>query len=92
MDQAALDAAAPRAQLIGSGSILCEVIKAAELLEFAQLAERAGSRVEPLSGGMKRRLSVALALLGSPQVARQLLHWLKSDHQEQSPAGEHDPQ
>ncbi len=33
-----------------------------------------------------------MALLGSPQVARQLLHWLKSDHQEQSPAGEHDPQ
>lgn len=33
-----------------------------------------------------------MALLGSPQVARHLLHWLKSDHQEQSPTGEHDPQ
>ena len=33
-----------------------------------------------------------MALLGSPQVARQLLHWLQSAHQEQSPAGEHDPQ
>ncbi|MEL1220648.1 alpha/beta hydrolase, partial [Aeromonas hydrophila] len=33
-----------------------------------------------------------MALLGSPQVARQLLLWLQSDHQEQSPAGEHDSQ
>lgn len=33
-----------------------------------------------------------MALLGSPQVARQLLHWLQSDHQEQIPSEEHDPQ
>ena len=33
--------------------------RADELLEFVQLSDRAGSRVEPLSGGMKRRLSVA---------------------------------
>ncbi|MFM4930313.1 esterase/lipase family protein [Aeromonas dhakensis] len=33
-----------------------------------------------------------MALLGSPQVARLLLHWLQSDHQEQIPSEEHDPQ
>lgn len=33
-----------------------------------------------------------MALLGSPQVARQLLHWLQSDHHEQIPSEEHDPQ
>ena len=30
--------------------------RAAELLEFVQLQERAKDQVEPLSGGMKRRL------------------------------------
>ena len=30
--------------------------RADELLEFVQLTDRAGSQVEPLSGGMKRRL------------------------------------
>ena len=30
-----------------------------ELLEFAQLTERANDKVEPLSGGMKRRLTIA---------------------------------
>ena len=30
-----------------------------ELLEFIQLSERANANVEPLSGGMKRRLSLA---------------------------------
>jgi len=39
-----------------------------ELLEFAQLGERADSRVEPLSGGMKRRLTIARALINSPDL------------------------
>ena len=42
--------------------------RAAELLEFAQLSERSGSVVEPLSGGMKRRLTIARALVNSPQI------------------------
>ena len=33
-----------------------------DLLEFAQLTDRADSPVEPLSGGMKRRLTIARAL------------------------------
>jgi lipooligosaccharide transport system ATP-binding protein len=39
-----------------------------ELLEFVQLAERAGSKVEPLSGGMKRRLTIARALVNEPDL------------------------
>jgi lipooligosaccharide transport system ATP-binding protein len=42
--------------------------KAAELLEFAQLSDRAGSIVEPLSGGMKRRLTIARALVNEPEL------------------------
>lgn len=42
--------------------------RASELLEFAQLGDRAGSVVEPLSGGMKRRLTIARALVNSPQI------------------------
>ncbi len=42
--------------------------RADRLLEFAQLTERAGSRVEPLSGGMKRRLTIARALINEPEV------------------------
>jgi lipooligosaccharide transport system ATP-binding protein len=42
--------------------------RAAELLEFAQLQERATSRVEPLSGGMKRRLTIARALMNEPEL------------------------
>ncbi len=42
--------------------------RAVELLEFAQLTERAGDRVEPLSGGMKRRLTIARSLINSPEI------------------------
>jgi len=42
--------------------------RAAELLDFVQLAERAGSKVEPLSGGMKRRLTIARALVNDPEI------------------------
>jgi lipooligosaccharide transport system ATP-binding protein len=38
------------------------------LLEFVQLDERADSRVEPLSGGMKRRLTIARSLVSDPDV------------------------
>jgi len=39
-----------------------------ELLEFAQLSDRADSVVEHLSGGMKRRLSIARSLINNPQL------------------------
>ena len=42
--------------------------RAAELLDFAQLTDRAGDRVEPLSGGMKRRLTIARSLINSPEI------------------------
>jgi lipooligosaccharide transport system ATP-binding protein len=42
--------------------------RARELLEFAQLTDRATSVVEPLSGGMKRRLTIARALVNTPQI------------------------
>ncbi|WP_416902905.1 ABC transporter ATP-binding protein [Micromonospora echinospora] len=42
--------------------------RAAELLDFVQLAERADSRVEPLSGGMKRRLTIARVLVNEPEI------------------------
>ncbi len=40
--------------------------RADELLEFAQLTERASDQVEPLSGGMKRRLTIARSLINEP--------------------------
>jgi lipooligosaccharide transport system ATP-binding protein len=40
----------------------------AELLEFAQLTERRDHRVEPLSGGMKRRLTIARGLVNRPDL------------------------
>ena len=39
-----------------------------ELLEFVQLTERSASQVEPLSGGMKRRLTIARALVNAPDL------------------------
>ena len=39
-----------------------------ELLEFAQLGERAKDKVTALSGGMKRRLIIARALINQPEV------------------------
>jgi lipooligosaccharide transport system ATP-binding protein len=42
--------------------------RADELLELFQLADRAKDQVEPLSGGMKRRLSIARSLIASPRI------------------------
>jgi lipooligosaccharide transport system ATP-binding protein len=42
--------------------------RAAELLAFARLDERRDSRVDPLSGGMKRRLTIARALINRPDM------------------------
>ena len=42
--------------------------RADELLEFVQLKERAKDKVEDLSGGMKRRLTVARALINEPDL------------------------
>jgi lipooligosaccharide transport system ATP-binding protein len=42
--------------------------RTAELLAFAQLSERANDKVDNLSGGMKRRLTIARALINRPEV------------------------
>src|SRR5436305_7134011 len=39
-----------------------------ELLEFVQLTERRDDRTEPLSGGMKRRLTIARSLVNEPDL------------------------
>ena len=38
------------------------------LLEFAGLADRGGARIDTLSGGMKRRLTLARALVNDPDI------------------------
>nr|WP_040159500.1 ATP-binding cassette domain-containing protein [Nigerium massiliense] len=42
--------------------------KADELLEFAQLTDKAGEKVQALSGGMKRRLTIARGLVNEPKM------------------------
>lgn len=42
--------------------------RANELLAFAQLEDRRDSQVEPLSGGMKRRLTIARGLINQPDL------------------------
>jgi lipooligosaccharide transport system ATP-binding protein len=42
--------------------------RADELLDFAQLTERAGDQVEHMSGGMKRRLTIARSLINEPDL------------------------
>ena len=42
--------------------------RAAELLAFARLDDRRDSRVDPLSGGMKRRLVIARSLINRPDL------------------------
>jgi lipooligosaccharide transport system ATP-binding protein len=42
--------------------------RADELIDFVQLNERANDKVEPLSGGMKRRLTIARSLVNEPEV------------------------
>jgi len=39
-----------------------------ELLEFAQLGDKKNSKVKSLSGGMKRRLTIARALVSDPDI------------------------
>jgi len=42
--------------------------RTAALLDFVQLADRAGSKVDPLSGGLKRRLTIARSLINEPEI------------------------
>jgi lipooligosaccharide transport system ATP-binding protein len=42
--------------------------RAEKLLEFTQLTDRARDKVEPLSGGMKRRLTIARSLVSNPEL------------------------
>ncbi len=49
-----------------SRSVLRE--RTRELLDFVQLGDRAESKVDPLSGGMKRRLTIARALVNEPDL------------------------
>src|ERR1700753_3602615 len=38
------------------------------LLDFVQLSDRARDRVDPLSGGLKRRLTIARSLINEPEI------------------------
>jgi len=42
--------------------------RAQRLIDFVQLTDRADSKVEPLSGGMKRRLTIARSLVNEPEM------------------------
>jgi lipooligosaccharide transport system ATP-binding protein len=42
--------------------------RTASLLDFVQLTERANDKVDPLSGGMKRRLTIARSLINDPEI------------------------
>ena len=42
--------------------------RALELLDFAQLSDRAKDKVDDLSGGMKRRLTIARSLINQPEL------------------------
>ena len=42
--------------------------RTSELLDFVQLADRRDAKVDSLSGGMKRRLTIARALVASPEL------------------------
>jgi lipooligosaccharide transport system ATP-binding protein len=42
--------------------------RAGQLLDFVQLTDRADDMVEPLSGGMKRRLTIARSLINDPEI------------------------
>jgi lipooligosaccharide transport system ATP-binding protein len=42
--------------------------RADELLDFAQLTDRAKAKVDDLSGGMKRRLTIARSLINNPRI------------------------
>src|SRR5205085_11963607 len=42
--------------------------RADELLNFVQLTDRANDKVDPLSGGLKRRLTIARSLISEPEL------------------------
>jgi lipooligosaccharide transport system ATP-binding protein len=42
--------------------------RSSELLDFVHLSDRRDSRVDPLSGGMKRRLTIARSLINRPEL------------------------
>jgi lipooligosaccharide transport system ATP-binding protein len=51
----------------GLSAAVCRA-KAEELLAFAQLEDKATSKVDQLSGGMKRRLTIARGLVNDPRI------------------------
>jgi lipooligosaccharide transport system ATP-binding protein len=55
------------ARYFGIGAAVAKQ-RAAELLEFMQLVEKAKSKVDELSGGMKRRLILARSLINNPRL------------------------